>query len=413
MLKNKNLRAIVLIWAAWAIIIIGYQTLVDARMDIGRPDYSLEWTPDETGKNSLKDRLYLNEPVMNRQVAWDSEYYLSIAVAGYPDTQVPQLTTRGGSKLSLNYAFFPVYPALMSALSVPLRVLGLNAIATATLAGVLISVIGALVGMFALYDLTRDELEDSGGVRTAFYLLIFPSSFFLAQVFNEGLFVAFTFGSLALIRQRRLLLAGIVAALATWTRSIGIVLVIPLGIAWFEGVLRARRESGGLNTAFLKSYVLPTLALLLPLAAYLIWRRALGANFDRVEDDWFGRTLFDWPRFTDGLRFAWEGIVDSGNLQRRAYFLIEFGAAALGLIACVFTLRRYPGIALFSLVVLLVAFTSGAPQSWVRYVAVIPTLYIFLSRLGRSVAFDRAWTLASVLVMGLLTLLYTYDMWVA
>jgi hypothetical protein len=46
-------------------------------------------------------------------------------------------------------------------------------------------------------------------------------------------------------------------------------------------------------------------------------------------------------------------------------------------------------------------------------VVVIPALYIFLSRLGKSIAFDRAWTIASVLVMGLLTLLYTYDMWVA
>jgi hypothetical protein len=413
MLKNNHLRTIVLIWAAWAVIIIGYQTLVDARMEIGRPDQSLEWTPDETARNSLKDRLYLNEPFMNRQVAWDSEYYLSIAVVGYPDDQVTQLTTRGGRHISLNYAFFPVYPFLMNALSVPLNVLGMNAIATATLAGVIISVVGTLAGMIALYDLTRDELEDAGGVRTAFYLLIFPSSFFLAQVYTEGLFVAFAFGSLAMMRHRRLLLAGILAALATWTRSIGIALVIPLGIAWLEGVWKARNESGGLNAAFFKSYILPTLALVLPFAAYLIWRRAVGANFDRIEDDWFGRTLFDWDRFTEGIQFAWEGITDFGNLQRRAYFLIEFGAAALGLTACIFTLRRYPGIALFSLVSLLVAFTSGAPQGWVRFVVAVPALYIFLSRLGRSVAFDRAWTLASVLVMSLLTLLYTYDMWVA
>jgi hypothetical protein len=413
LLKNNHLRTIVLIWAAWAVIIIGYQTLVDARMEIGRPDQSLEWTPDETARNSLKDRLYLNEPFMNRQVAWDSEYYLSIAVVGYPDDQVTQLTTRGGRHISLNYAFFPVYPFLMNALSVPLNVLGMNAIATATLAGVIISVVGTLAGMIALYDLTRDELEDAGGVRTAFYLLIFPSSFFLAQVYTEGLFVAFAFGSLALMRHRRLLLAGILAALATWTRSIGIALVIPLGIAWLEGVWKARNESSGLNAAFFKSYILPTLSLVLPFAAYLIWRQAVGVNFDRVEDEWFGRTLFDWDRFTAGIQFAWEGIIDSGNLQRRAYFLIEFGAAALGLIAGIFTLRRYPGIALFSLVSLLVAFTSGAPQGWVRFVVVVPALYIFLSRLGRSVAFDRAWTLASVLVMSLLTLLYTYDMWVA
>jgi hypothetical protein len=413
LLKNNHLRTIVLIWAAWAIIIIGYQTLVDARMEIGRPDQSLEWTPDETARNSLKDRLYLNEPFMNRQVAWDSEYYLSIAVVGYPDDQVPQMTTRGGRKLSLNYAFFPAYPYLMNATSVPMKVLGMNPIATATLAGVIISILGTLVGMIALYDLTRDELEDAGGIRTAFYLLIFPSSFFLAQVYTEGLFVAFAFSSLAMMRHHRLLLAGILVALATWTRSMGIALVIPLGLAWLEGIWNARKASGGFDRVFLKSYILPTLGLILPFVAYLIWRRSVGANFDMIEDDWFGRKLFDWERFSQGMAFAWEGISDPGNLQRRVYFLIEFGAAALGLTAAIFTLRRYPGIALFSLVALIIAFTSGAPQSWVRYVLMTPALYIFLSRLGRNIVFDRIWTLASVLVMSLLTLLYTYDMWVA
>jgi hypothetical protein len=413
MLKNNNLRIIVAIWAAWAVIIIGYQTLIDARMEIGRPDRSLEWTPDWTGKNSLKGRLYLTEPFMNRQVAWDSEYYLSIAVAGYPDTQVPQMKTRSGRDLSLNYAFFPVYPFAMNALSVPLQPLGMNPIATATLAGVIISLLGTLGGMIALYDLTRDELGDSGGIRTAFYLLIFPSSFFLAQVYTEGLFVGLAFGSLALMRHKRFLLAGILAALATWTRSIGIALIIPLGLVWLDGVIKAYRERGLTIPQLIKTYALPTLALLLPLAAYLIWRRAVGVNFDRVEDGWFGRTLFDWVRFGDGFQFALDAIRDPGNLQRRAYFLIEFAAAALGLTSCLFILRRYPGIALFSAVALIVAFTSGAPQGWIRFVVVAPALYIFLSRLGRNAAFDRAWTIASILVMGLLTLLFTFDMWVA
>ncbi len=37
--------------------------------------------------------------------------------------------------------------------------------------------------MLALYDLTRDSLGENGGLRAAFYLVIFPTGFFLDNTF--------------------------------------------------------------------------------------------------------------------------------------------------------------------------------------------------------------------------------------
>ncbi len=74
-------------------------------------------------------------------------------------------------------------------MSQPLKLIGLNLTATATLAGVIVSALGALLAMLALYDLTSDSLGDEGAMRAAFYLLIFPTGFFLVQVYTEGLFV--------------------------------------------------------------------------------------------------------------------------------------------------------------------------------------------------------------------------------
>ncbi len=59
-----------------------------------------------------------------------------------------------GESLSLNYAFFPFYPWVMWVFTQPLKLIGLNLIATATLAGVIVSALGALLAMLALYDLT-------------------------------------------------------------------------------------------------------------------------------------------------------------------------------------------------------------------------------------------------------------------
>lgn len=422
----RNLRTLVLIWIAWAAIILGFQTLVTTRFQPDRPDYATIWSDTETLRNSQRDWIYLTEPFMNRQVSFDSEYYLSIAVAGYGDEAAHTMTTRGGQTLSLTYAFFPLYPFTVRAVAVPLTVLGMNPIATATLAGVIVSLLGTLGAMIALYDITRAELEDSGGIRTAFYLLIFPSSFFLAMVFSEGLFVGLAFSSLALMRRRQLLLAGVLAALATWTRSIGLLLIAPLALSWLTtfdwSVVRARLGRPPVfdptleqpaQRLSLRTVGVGLAAILLPAAAYLIWQRALGREFNIVEEQWFGRMLFDFESMRDGWQYAFEQIISGEYLARRAWYLMEIAAVVLAAVACLGTLRRYPIIALFSLLALVIPITTGWPQSLIRYVLALPALYIFLSRLGRSTAFDRAWTVGSVMVMSMQTALFAWDMWVA
>ncbi len=329
-LKNKTLLTIVVIWAAWAAIIVGYQTLVSERVAPQRPDYSREWTPPNTLKNSNLGHIYLTEPFMNRQVAWDLEYYLSIAVTGYADPAVPFVTLRGGEHLSLNYAFFPLFPLAAGALALPLRALDLTPIAAATLAGVILSLLGALVGAISLYDLARDHLDEAGGVRATFYLLVFPTGFFLAQMYTEGLFVGLAFGSLALIKHKRLFLAGVCAALAVWTRAVGLALIIPLALAWLSSIhWRGLRQDW---QAALRPYlrlILGLIGVLLPIGAYLIWQHFLGKNFNTVELNWFGRKLFDFK----GTQAGWTNALDAiahGNLQMRIYYSDRSGGGRAG-----------------------------------------------------------------------------------
>ncbi len=412
-IRNRPLLTLVILWGAWAVIILGFQTLVSERVEPLRPDFSREWTAEYTLKNSNDGHIYLTEPFMNRQVAWDSEYYLSIAVAGYDDTNSPFVRLRSGQKLPLNYAFFPLYPLAAGALTAPLHALDLTPVAAATLAGVIISLLGTLAGTISLYYLAHDQLEESGALRAAFYLLAFPTGFFLAQVYTEGLFVGLAFACLALIQHKRLLLAGICAALAVWTRAVGLALVIPLALAWLSSI-----DWRGLRTDWrgaLRPYrgvIFGLIGVLLPIGAYLIWQHFLGKNFTTVEQNWFGRKLFDFEGTQSGWARAFEAIAHS-NFQMRIYYLLELASVLLALVACLFTLRRYPGVALFGLLALAVSVFAGAPQSLIRYVLVIPSIYLFLGRLGKNASFDRAWTLISVLMMGMLLFLFTFDMWVA
>lgn len=400
-------------WALWFVGLVAFQALVAARLGLIRPDRALFWTADETLALSQRGKPTLLDPFMNAHVAWDSEFYLSIALNGYDDPAVRAIGPED-APLSLNYAFMPFYPLVTRVVAFPLRVLGLTPIATATLAAVLVSAAGTLAAMLALYDLTAGNLGEAGGLRTAFYLIAFPSGFFLAQVYTEGLFVGLAFSCLALIRRQHFLAAAVLGALAAWTRAVGVALLIPLALPWLRS-----GEWMALDLEWRQVYfqglpwraVARGLLAVAPLAAFLVWRLSpLGTGFSVVQENYFGRgfvsltsTYFNWR---EAFRSLW-----SENSQSAAYYAIEFSAIGLGFVSIVAVWRQYPGIAAFSLAVVLLSFTSGPAQGMHRYILGAPSVVIALSQWGRHPGFDRGWTIISVLVMGMLATLFTFNMW--
>lgn len=434
MFQNTAKRTIFFIWLGWVIALLGYQTFVTARFDIRRPDYSQTWTPASTRIGGFQDQKhYLQESFMEAQSAWDSEYYLAIAINGYEDPFVDrvgdQIESTGGTfwpfiaqgvtttvrpGLPLSYAFFPFYPLMMRLLSWPLSVFGMNPIATGTLAGVIVSTVGTLFAMLALFDLAKDELGEAGGIRAAFYMIIFPSGFFLAQVYTEGLFVGLAFTSLAFLKKRNYLWASIFAVLATFTRAAGMLLVVPLLLTWIR-----ENEWMDLDMEWRQIYFngLPwrslgqALIVLAPAIAFGLWKISpLGVAFTQVEEDFFGRGFFNLGFTYQSWRDAIQTIFSS-NRQSSAYFSVELFGLIIGFTACISSFKRYPEIAWFGLLVVVLSFTSGPVQGIYRYILGAPPVFLYLSRLGKNPAFDRVWTIVSVLIMGVMATMYTFDFW--
>jgi len=405
-MASRLIRNLIFLWLAWIVILLGFQAWTVMRFQIKHPDYALEWTPIDTALTYKQNKPYLNEPFMNQQVAFDSEYYLSIATVGYDDPKVSSGVINS-ERIPLNYAYLPFYPYLMRVVAFPLRVLRLDPIATSTLAGVVVSGLGTLAGILALFDLAREEFNEDGALRAAFYLLIFPAGFFLVMVYTEGLFVGLTFGALALIRRQQWVWAALLAVCATLTRAVGVALVIPLVMAF---VRTGQWKQIHLNRSAIKP-IGTGILVLAPLLAYLIWRTSpLGGLFQLVDEEYFGRQLLD----LSGSLSGWLGAIRSlfgHNSQTTAYYMVEIGATLLSILACIFTWRRYPDPAIFSVVVIFISLTSGYPQGMHRYVMTAPVVFLFLSRLGKNPAFDRAWTILSTLLMGGLALLFAADMW--
>lgn len=450
-MKNTPFLTIILIWLGWFLAVIGFQALATARIQAQLPDHTHTWTVPFTNPKTYQiGHRYLTEPFMNNQVAWDSEYYLGIAIGGYEDPYLPTLANATYGEViilgnmsppitdpskpkpvSLAYAFLPFYPFIIRFFMIPLGIFGLNQIATATLAGVLLSGLGALAGMFALYDLTYESLGKDGALRTVFYLLIFPTGFFLAQVYTEGLFVGLAFSSLAMLKRRNWFLAALLAGCATLTRAVGVALVIPMAITWIRTM-----EWLDLDTDWRQLYfqnglkVRPFVTALLaftPLIVFILWKISyLGVAFDFVETNYFGRgyldiqnsfyyTILPLKSLVPGfdLRNALSNSSVHQHPQSSAYYVTEFLGLFLGIFATLSVRKKHPELAWFSLAVIIMSWGSGAFQGMVRYVLGAPALFVGLAYWGRNTVFDRIWTIISLLLMALLAMVFAFNMWVA
>ena len=85
---RRPLATLVGIWLVWAVVLLGYQELVAMRFAPERPDGVLEWTATETELRSHAHQPFLLDPTLRAHTAWDSEFYLAIAVHGYDSPDV-------------------------------------------------------------------------------------------------------------------------------------------------------------------------------------------------------------------------------------------------------------------------------------------------------------------------------------
>jgi Gpi18-like mannosyltransferase len=314
---------------------------------------------------------------------------------------------------TMNYAFYPFYPFVMRIVAIPLGVFGPNPIAAATLAGVLVSAVGTLIAMLALYDLTLAHFGESERKRAIFYLLIFPAGMFLIQVYTEGLFLGLSFGALALARREKWLWAGLLAACAVWTRAAGALLLLPLAWYWWR--------SGGLDRLIHKFSLAEIGKVILigsPLLSYLLWQVALGAPFRIVSERFFSRQVLALGASLDAWNYAFQALLGHDPQvpaaymsQTQAYYLVEFAAIALSLVACLLMWRRDRLLSLYSLAIIVFSLTSGAAQGMHRYVMTAPVVFMIPARWGENEVFDRGWIIGNVLLMGVFAAMFSVDFW--
>ncbi|MDA8201714.1 MAG: mannosyltransferase family protein [Chloroflexi bacterium] len=154
-------------------------------------------------------------PLLAQLTSWDGWWYLGIARDGY---HAAPLTGQYH-----DYAFFPLYPALVRALS-------LATPAFDGLIAVLLSNVLFLVALGLLYRLTAEVLDEERAAWSCVVLCLFPFSFVFSMAYAESLFLALSLGALLAAERGHAATASLLAGLAGLTRLPGVLLVVPLAL---------------------------------------------------------------------------------------------------------------------------------------------------------------------------------------
>ncbi len=137
---------------------------------------------------------------------WDVGHFLGIAEFGYSE--------------KYQYAFFPLYPIMISILT--------KFTQSYLLSGLLISFGCAFFAVQVLMNLVNLEFGKKLGEKVVLALLIFPTSFFLLTAYSESLFLLLALSSFYFLRKKNLFLAAVLAALCSATRLAGLAVVMAL-----------------------------------------------------------------------------------------------------------------------------------------------------------------------------------------
>src|SRR3954468_1120652 len=304
---------------------------------------------------------------------WDSAWYLDIAHSGYA----------GSSS-----AFFPLYPVLVRGFAL---VSAPGALLVSAYAVSLVALVGALYLLHRLVTLEFGSRSVAGDA--VLMLALFPGALWLGVPYSESLFLLLSVGAFYAARTGRWAWAGACAALASATRSAGIVLVVPLVILWWRSGRRPRNLAWiALAPAGIAAY-----------SVYLALAVGDGFAYLHLQEVWFRSFAGPFGAVPDGVVAAWDGLRQIVSGQRtHVYFTAAggdpiavawhnvelFGFLLLGATAVFGVWRRLPrayGAYVVVALALPLSFPVG-PQplmSLPRFLAVLFPLFMWLALVCR------------------------------
>ncbi|MEP6801496.1 MAG: mannosyltransferase family protein [Acidobacteriota bacterium] len=329
---------------------------------------------------------------------YDSGWYLKIAEHGY-GTPPPE-------GVASEHVFFPLYPALAGAIARGLRV-------DSFAAGLAVSLAAMLAAGVLFVREGRRRLGDRDSRAALFFLLLFPTSFFLLSMYAESLFLLLALLAFDAVRRERPVMAAAFGFLAGLTRLPALALSVPLALAWL-----ARPSAAG-RPRIRADRVRAALIGLAPVAAVCLWIFGVGAYFG--EPGLYFRLQRSWSRGTSPLGglAEWGAALPSrlarGDARTHPVFLIDYANALLFFALGIYqAARRRWADAAWTAGALLLPAATGISTSLPRYLTVVYPAFYALAEIFRGRPAARtAWWIGSAALLSAGLIAFVHWRWVA
>ena len=308
---------------------------------------------------------------------YDSGWYLSIMEWGYGPPP-PQ----GNPS---NHAFFPLYPLTAKVLRDTFAMDGFHA-------GLVVSYLCLFLAMPLFWREGRERLGEDNAWSAVLFLLLFPTSFFLAAVYSESMFLLF---ALLAFRDAR---DGSLRRAVLWAFLLGLTRATALAVApalFFAALERRPRRWGG---ALLLAAV--------PVAGVFLW--AYGIGFVNHEPNLFFRSMHGWNRVASSVRGVsdWFSLVQTRfqttEWRSNPTILLDYGTAVLfGGIAIFQLVRKRWADAAWTGSAIALPMTTGLSDGIPRYLMVVYPAYFAMAEAtrGHRVARMIWWTVSGALLL--------------
>ncbi len=305
---------------------------------------------------------------------FDGNWYLSIARDGYRLIPGQQC----------NVVFSPLFPMLMR---IGGRLAG-GSDRAFLIAGLVISNAGLIVTLIYMMALLLLEgYDQTVAARAAWYVLIFPTSFFLSAVYPLSLFMALATGAFYHARKEQWRIAGLLAGLAALSRPDGVLLTAGLAVEYLQ------------QRGF--SFRRDVFNLAWGPAGLLAWM------------------AFQWRQFGDPLTFV--AVQKQWNYCPLLTVLhssragLQLGLPALFVVMTILGIRRLrPCYTVFTTVMFGVMLTASRYWSITRFILVLFPAFMMLAIVGRRWRIVHLlYTAMSAPLSVILMMRFSLNLWVA
>jgi Dolichyl-phosphate-mannose-protein mannosyltransferase len=326
---------------------------------------------------------------------WDAPHYLDLIVFGYRAGDSSMLIGPHGYRsiypddLALYIVFYPLFPWLATIVNAVVGDPLLSAFVVTTVASMFVAPL--------LYRLVRHDEEPDVAMRAAWFLLIFPTAYFLHIGYTEAVFMALVLGSFLAARTDRWWLAGALGGLAALARINGLVLIPALAAEAFTQWLQRPAAERRLRPEWVAIGLVGV-----GFAIYLGLNYAIyGSPFEflRIQHEhWYKSLAAPWDSI--GGAFGWFRDPHPDNVLM--YGLMELLFVGIGLAGTVYAAFRFrPSWFVWMAGNMLLFVSTSFLLSTPRYALTLFPLFVSLALMSA-----RTWALALLSAVSIVGLAY-------